>query len=111
MNAGRTHLVVMAAPVAGIDANEYLTITEQLWPRFQRMEIVERHPDAGLGETPLVFLTRREVRREENALAIDAGQRLHHVLDLRSRHAFEVEALTLEQLQDFRVPVRLEGVE
>ena len=46
MRAGRTHVLVMAAAVAGVDADEDLFALEALRPLPQRKQVVERDPDA-----------------------------------------------------------------
>ncbi len=57
----------------------------------QRKQIVERDPDALL-ERVLVLRARREVRREQDPLAIELRQHLEHARDLARRHALEVQA-------------------
>ena len=71
VHARGAHLVVMSAALTGIDTHEQLATLEQLRPLLERMQVVERDPDALL-HRPFVFGARREVRREQDALAIDA---------------------------------------
>ena len=56
------------------------------------MQVVDGDLHALL-ERPLVLVARREVRREQDALAIDARHDFKHVLDLAARHALEADAL------------------
>src|SRR5690606_4816700 len=81
MGAGRAHVLVMAAALTGIDANENLRAAEERRPRLERVEIVEREPYA-LPERPFVFVSRREVRRKQDPLAIDVREERQHALDL-----------------------------
>ena len=81
-----------------------------LGPLLQREEIVERDPDALL-ERLLVLAARREVRREQDSLAIDARHDLEHARDLARRDALEVQAAIVDELQDLAVRVRLHRVE
>src|SRR5690606_4920995 len=54
VSARRAHVLVMAASLSRIDADEYLGALEDLGPRLERVQIVEREPDALL-ERPLVL--------------------------------------------------------
>ncbi|HEY5810551.1 MAG TPA: hypothetical protein VIT67_21460, partial [Povalibacter sp.] len=70
----------MTAPISGVDTHEQVATLEQFWPRLEWMQVVERDPDALL-ECPLIFVARREIWREQNVPAVDAGDGLCHVLD------------------------------
>src|SRR5262245_26067473 len=72
VKARGAHLRVMSAPIAGVDAQDDLAALEQLRPRLDGMQVVERDVDA-LFERPGVFSARREVRCEENPASIKVG--------------------------------------
>src|SRR5690606_25753924 len=110
VGARRAHVLVMAAALPGIDANEHLRAAEQLRPRLERVEVIQREPHALL-ERPLVLVPRREIRREQNPLAVDVREQLEHALDLARRYALEVAALLGHDAQHFRVRVRLHRIE
>ena len=74
------------------------------------MQVVERDPDPLL-HRPFILRARREVRRVQDALAIDALERRDDVLDFAARHALEPEPLLVKHLQDLRMPVGLHRVE
>ena len=86
----------MAAALARVDADEEVAALEDLRPLPQREQVVERDPDALL-ERPLVLAARREVRREQDSLAIDARQHLEHARDLAGRDALEVDAAVVRR--------------
>ena len=92
MHAGGAHVVVVTAPVAGIDAHQQVAPAEQFAPVTQRMQVVERHPRSAL-ERPLVLVAGRKVGRKQDLLPIDGGDGLEHPLDFAARHALEPEAL------------------
>src|SRR5690554_5019227 len=73
MRAGRADVLVMTAALPGIDAYEDLCAAEQLGPRLERVEIVEGKPHALL-ERPLVLGARREIRREQDPLAVNVRE-------------------------------------
>ena len=110
VHAGRAHVLVMAAALARVDADEDLLALEALRPMPQRKQVVERDPDALL-ERLLVLGARREIRREQNALAVEVRQHFEHARDLARRHAFEVQAAVVDELQDVAMRIRLHRVE
>ena len=110
VHAGRAHVLVMAAALARVDADEDLLALEALRPMLQRKQVVERHPDALL-ERLLVLCARREIRREQNALAVDVRQHLEHARNLARRDALDVQAAVVHELQDLAVRIRLHRVE
>src|SRR5215470_1211378 len=75
VRAGGAHVLVVAAALARVDADEQVAALESLRPVTQRIEIIERDPNALL-ERALVFLPRREVRREQNSAAVDLRQQV-----------------------------------
>src|SRR5690606_14957172 len=89
VRAGRADVLVMTASLPGVDTNEDVGAAEDLRPRLERVEIVEREPYALL-DRPLVLGARREIRREQDALAVDVREKLEDPPDLAGRHAFEV---------------------
>src|SRR5262245_9457369 len=98
MDAGRAHVLVVPAALSRVDTDEDLLALEALRPLTQRKQIVERDPDALL-EGLLVLVTRREIRREQDALAVDVGEHAEHARDLSGRHALEIEAAVVHELQ------------
>jgi hypothetical protein len=59
----------------------------------------------------LIFGARREVRREQQAIQLDAWNALQNMLHFGTRHTFEAQAFGREDLQDFRMPVRFQRVQ
>src|SRR5690606_18587431 len=75
LRPGRAHILVMPVTAAGVDPHDQLASLENLRPRLERIQIVERHERARF-EPCLVLLFRREIRREKNALPVDLRKEL-----------------------------------
>jgi hypothetical protein len=81
MRARRAYVLVVAAALARVDSDEDVPVLERLRPITQRVEVVERDPDALL-ERAFVLLARREVRSEQDPVAVDLRQYVQHARDL-----------------------------
>ena len=106
VRAGGAHVLVMPSALPRVDADEKIAAAEQIRPMLQRIQIVQREPDFLL-DGPGIFLARSEVRREEDALAVDAGKEPEHARNLARRDAFEVHAVLVHAAQHLRVRVGL----
>ena len=65
---------------------------EGLQPVLQHEQVVDGDVHAER-QRALVLGARREVRREQDAIGLDAGNGLEHPLDLGQRYAIEADAL------------------
>ena len=63
MNTGCPDMFVMPPALPRVDAHEYFFAGEEFGPVLERVQIVERDPDA-FRERPFIFRTRSEIRRE-----------------------------------------------
>src|SRR5690606_8950850 len=99
VHAGRADVLVVAPALPRVDTDEHFLALEKLRPVLQGVEIVERDPDV-LAERPLVLAARCEVRREQNALAVDARKELEDALDLARRDALEIHAVVVNELEN-----------
>src|SRR5262249_54923372 len=81
VGAGGTDVMMVTPANAGVDANENLTIAENIRPRRHDVSVVYGDSHS-LFERPLVLAARREVRRIENAGPIDLGEKLDRAFDL-----------------------------
>ncbi len=109
MDSGSPDMLVVTSPLPGIDPEGNLAAAEHFTPLAKNIEIVERQPDTAL-EAEGVFLARREIRCEQDALPIDVGKLLEHALDFASRNAFEVAATCVHGFEHGGVVIGLHRV-
>ena len=109
MHTGGAHVAVVAAPKAGIDAQENLPAAKHFRPHFQWIEIIQGDSDA-LGKAEFVFGTRREIGGEQDSLRVKCRHRGEGVLEFSARHAFQGESRGIDPAQDLGVPIRLHGI-
>ena len=110
MEPAGSDFLVVAESARGVEPQEDLASCEQRSPGAQHIKVVDRNPESPL-ERPAVLLAWREVRREQDPFAGKARYCLEGTLDLGARHALESAAGQIDRAKDFRMGIRLQGIQ
>ena len=106
---GGTHVRVMPAADAGVEAREDVMAAKQLRPGAERIAVVDGYAHAAR-ECPGVLIARGKVRRVENAPRLQIWKKLEQPLNLAARDALELDPLSAQRPQQLRVRVGLHRV-
>src|SRR5579872_413946 len=101
--------MVVAGTYTGVDADEDLTIAEEVSPLRQHIRVVDGYLHPAL-ECPRILLAGSKIRRVEDTSRIEVREKCQDALRFLARHALELEPLGAHSREQRRMRVGLHCV-